>query len=42
MCGILGIIGTPLPVTEELANQALDTLNHRGPDARGVVSDDGA
>lgn len=36
MCGILAIIGNTLPVNTELANQALDTLAHRGPDDRGV------
>ncbi len=42
MCGILAIIGQTLPVSTELANQALDTLTHRGPDDRGVWSVDGA
>ena len=36
MCGILAIFGKALPVSEALANQALDTLAHRGPDDRGV------
>lgn len=36
MCGILAIIGNTLSVSTELANQALDTLAHRGPDDRGV------
>ena len=36
MCGILAIIGNKLPVSMELADQALDTLAHRGPDDRGV------
>ena len=42
MCGILAIIGKSLPVSTELANQALDTLAHRGPDDRGVWCVDGA
>lgn len=37
MCGILGIIGGALPVTELVANSALDLLQHRGPDDRGVL-----
>lgn len=36
MCGILAIIGDKLPLSMELANLALDTLAHRGPDDRGV------
>lgn len=35
MCGILAIIGDTLPVSKDVANQALDTLAHRGPDDRG-------
>lgn len=42
MCGILAIIGNTLPVSMELANQALDTLAHRGPDDRGVWHEPGA
>lgn len=42
MCGILAIVGSSLPVSEELANQALDILYHRGPDGRGVVRVEGA
>lgn len=42
MCGILAIIGKTLPVSAELANQALDTLTHRGPDDRGVWCVEGA
>lgn len=42
MCGILAIIGNTLPVSAELANQALDTLAHRGPDDRGVWHEPGA
>jgi len=42
MCGILAIIGSALPVSAELANQALDTLAHRGPDDRGVCHVPGA
>lgn len=42
MCGILAIIGNTLPVSTELANQALDTLAHRGPDDRGVWHSPGA
>ena len=42
MCGILAIIGANLPVSNEIANQALDTLAHRGPDDRGVVQVPGA
>ena len=42
MCGILAIIGNTLPVSTELANQALDTLAHRGPDDRGVWHAPGA
>ncbi len=42
MCGILAIIGNTLPVSMELANQALDTLAHRGPDDRGVWQVPGA
>lgn len=36
MCGILGIIGGPLPVPESAAQSALDLLQHRGPNDRGV------
>ena len=42
MCGILAIIGNAMPVSSELANLALDTLTHRGPDDRGVWSVNGA
>jgi asparagine synthase (glutamine-hydrolysing) len=42
MCGILAIIGNSLPVSSELANKALDTLTHRGPDDRGVWCVEGA
>lgn len=42
MCGILAIIGNTLPVSPDSANQALDTLTHRGPDDRGVWCVDGA
>ena len=42
MCGILAIIGDTLPVDNDIANQALDTLAHRGPDDRGVVHVPGA
>lgn len=42
MCGILAIIGNTLPVSKEQANQALDTLAHRGPDDRGVWQTPGA
>ncbi len=41
MCGILAIIGNALPISSELANKALDTLTHRGPDDRGVWCVDG-
>lgn len=42
MCGILAIIGDNLQVSIEVANQALDTLSHRGPDDRGVWQVPGA
>lgn len=42
MCGILAIIGSVLPVSVELANQALDKLAHRGPDDKGVYHVAGA
>lgn len=42
MCGILAIIGDTLPVSNDIANQALDTLAHRGPNDRGVVQVPGA
>jgi asparagine synthase (glutamine-hydrolysing) len=42
MCGILAIFGNTLPVSEDQANQALDTLAHRGPDDRGVWHSPGA
>lgn len=42
MCGILAIIGNTLPISSELAHQALDTLAHRGPDDKGVWCVDGA
>ena len=42
MCGILAIIGHTLPVSQDLAVQALDTLAHRGPDDRGVLQVPGA
>lgn len=42
MCGILAIIGNTLPVSAGLANQALDTLAHRGPDDRGIWHEPGA
>lgn len=42
MCGILAIIGNTLPVSVERANQALDTLAHRGPDDKGVCYVSGA
>jgi asparagine synthase (glutamine-hydrolysing) len=36
MCGILAIVGGPLPAPPEAAEDALDLLRHRGPDDRGV------
>jgi len=42
MCGILAIVGNVMPVSAEIASQALDTLAHRGPDDRGVWSVKGA
>ena len=42
MCGILAIIGNAIPISSDLANLALDTLTHRGPDDRGVWSVNGA
>lgn len=40
MCGILGTIA--LSVSEQTVRDALSTLNHRGPDASGVLRRDGA
>jgi asparagine synthase (glutamine-hydrolysing) len=42
MCGILAIIADDMPVCNDLANQALDTLAHRGPDDKGVWQVPGA
>ena len=36
MCGLLAILGGGLPVEQEVAEAALDTLSHRGPDDRGT------
>jgi asparagine synthase (glutamine-hydrolysing) len=40
MCGILAVVGGPLPVAPETAEAALDLLRHRGPDDRGVWTSD--
>ncbi len=42
MCGILGIIGGPLPIAELVAKSALHLLKHRGPDDHGVWRADNA
>jgi asparagine synthase (glutamine-hydrolysing) len=42
MCGILAIIGAPLPIRAELAGRALDTLSHRGPNDHGIFQAPGA
>ena len=42
MCGILAVIGNKLPFSQAVANKALDTMTHRGPDDRGVWHVDGA
>ncbi len=42
MCGILAIIGNSQTANMDQANIALDTLAHRGPDDRGVLSVPGA
>ncbi len=39
MCGILGIFGNNVNVSQSLA--ALDTMHHRGPDATDYYSEDG-
>ena len=40
MCGILGVVGAvSMPAPGEF-DKALDLLAHRGPDDRGVYSDD--
>lgn len=38
MCGVLAILGGSLPVDEDVAAAALDTMRHRGPDDRGIWS----
>jgi asparagine synthase (glutamine-hydrolysing) len=40
MCGILAVVGGPLPVAPEAADVSLDLLRHRGPDDRGVWTSD--
>jgi asparagine synthase (glutamine-hydrolysing) len=42
MCGILAVLGGPLPVDAGVADDALDLQRHRGPDDRGVWSSDRA
>jgi asparagine synthase (glutamine-hydrolysing) len=42
MCGILAVVGGPLPVDDDRAGAALDVLTHRGPDDRGVWSSEDA
>src|SRR3954463_8207940 len=40
MCGIVGLVGPPSISRGHRAGLALDAQRHRGPDARGVWSDD--
>jgi asparagine synthase (glutamine-hydrolysing) len=40
VCGILAVLGGPLPVDAAVAEAALDLQEHRGPDDRGVWRSD--
>src|SRR3954451_5335366 len=41
MCGIAGTLNRDGPVEPQLVERMCETLAHRGPDSRGLVSDDG-
>src|ERR1700746_475779 len=41
MCGIAGKVSTREPVGEELLNRMCEVVEHRGPDSRGLLVDDG-
>src|SRR5437764_13931664 len=41
MCGISGKISASSPVELELLERMCDVIEHRGPDSRGVFTDDG-
>lgn len=42
MCGFIGVVGTSSLVSEDFIRSALDDINYRGPDARGVLVDKSA
>ena len=41
MCGIAGTLNRDGPVDPQLVERMCETLAHRGPDSRGLFSDDG-
>lgn len=41
MCGIAGILSSDGPVERELLERMCETMEHRGPDSRGLFADDG-
>src|ERR671913_717293 len=41
LCGIAGIVATEGPVDPGLVERMCQTMDHRGPDSRGVFADDG-
>jgi len=41
VCGIAGILSTDGPVERELVERMCRTMEHRGPDSRGLFTDDG-
>ena len=41
MCGIAGAVAADGPVDAAAVERMCDTLDHRGPDSRGLFSDDG-
>jgi asparagine synthase (glutamine-hydrolysing) len=41
MCGIAGVVAAGGPVDASAVTRMCDTLDHRGPDSRGLFSDDG-
>src|SRR3954454_15788491 len=41
MCGIAGTLASDGPVEPELVERMCETLDHRGPDSRGLFADDG-
>ena len=36
MCGVVGYISSSKLINHELINDLLNSINHRGPDSRGI------